>query len=96
MQRWVLPNPALMLVNIHSAILIYYIQGAEESVCACEGGRGHTENEGRFLYEPRGWSQVLINKTSASVGGSKLEKGRAFKETETETERERELEECGS
>lgn len=62
-----------MLVNIHSAILIYYIQGKQEGVCACRGW-GHAEKEGRVLYEPCHWSQVLINKTSASVGGSKLEK----------------------
>lgn len=37
-----LPSPALALINIHSAILIYYIHG----------GQGYREEKGGFIYEP--------------------------------------------
>lgn len=80
-ERSALPSPALVLVNIHSAILIYYIHG----------GQGYTEEKGRVYIWAPNWSQKLINKTSPFFFIRKgFKRGRACERGGRKIERQRE------
>lgn len=89
MQQRALPNPALTLVNIHSAILIYYIQGEEEEgVCVREGGEGTQRKRVSFYMSPATGAKCWLTRLQPPSEGANWKKVTFFR-GRRERERER-------